>query len=114
MDSRRLQDFKNVVDSTQQSVVHLQTQKRSLDWILSIANPNFSEIAFSVGYFHKIGSLEFSFQAIDELLVCSCMEMFVIWKSRNINQWFQIQFFRIWGWELTMLANSENQTPSHL
>jgi hypothetical protein len=34
---------------------------------LSITNPNFSEIAFSVEHLRKVGSLEFILQAIDEL-----------------------------------------------
>jgi hypothetical protein len=45
---------------------------------LSIANPNFSDIAFSVGYLHKVGSLDFSFQAIDELVCSKSSDILVI------------------------------------
>jgi hypothetical protein len=47
--------------------VHLQTQKKKGALTgLSIPNPNLSQIAFSVGYLHSVGSLELRFQAIDE------------------------------------------------
>jgi hypothetical protein len=52
--------------SSQEPVVHLQTQKKGALTGLSIPNPNLSEIAFSVGYLHTVGSLELRFQAIDE------------------------------------------------
>ncbi len=44
---------------------------------LSIANPNFVEIAFYVGYLHNVGSLEFSFHAIAELVCSRCMETYI-------------------------------------
>ncbi len=45
---------------------------------LSIANPNFSEIDFSVEHFKKEGSSKWSFQAIVEL-VCS-----MTWRHRDL------------------------------
>jgi hypothetical protein len=68
---------------------------------LSIANSNFSEIAFSDGYFHEVGSLEFSFHEIDELVL-------VIFNCRNPNLSFQILVLRSWG--LTMLDGEQKST----
>ncbi len=45
-----LQDSKNALYSLQEPVVHQQTKKRKAHTGLSSANPNFYEIAFSVGY----------------------------------------------------------------
>jgi hypothetical protein len=50
---------------------------------LSIANPNFSEIAFTVGYLHNVGSLEVSFQGTDELYACLETLMICTVKSSN-------------------------------
>jgi hypothetical protein len=70
---------------------------------LSIANPNFPKIAFSVEYFHKV-SPEFSFQAIYELVRSRCVEILRICNSINLNLSFQIQVFGSWLWNLTMLG----------
>jgi hypothetical protein len=55
LDSLRLQDSRNALDFLQEPIVHLQTQKRSPGgcWIVNCQFPDFSEIAFSVGYLHK-------------------------------------------------------------
>jgi hypothetical protein len=59
---------------SEEPVVQLQTQKKEprLDCQWSI-NANFSEIAFSVGYLHKVGSKEFRFQAINQLVCFRCI-----------------------------------------
>ncbi len=101
LDSWRLQDCKDALDSPQEPVAHLQTQQEALTG-LSIANLNFSEIAFSVGYLHKV-SLEFSFQAIDQLVCSRCTGILVICNPRNSNLSFQIQVLRSWASELTTL-----------
>ncbi len=67
---------------------------------LSIANSNLSKSAFSVGYLHKVRSLEFSFEAPGEPVCSRCLEILVICNSRNPNLSFQIQVLRSCGWEL--------------
>jgi hypothetical protein len=64
---------------------------------LSIANLDFSEIAFCVEYLHKVGSLKLSSQSADELVCFRSMEILVICNSRNSNLLFQIQVLRSWG-----------------
>jgi hypothetical protein len=73
---------------------------------LSVANPKFSDIAFSVGYLFKAGSLESSFERIDEL-VCSKslgLESLLVFDFINPNLSFQIKVLRGLGWDLTMLG----------
>jgi hypothetical protein len=45
---------------------------------MSIANPNFFETVFFVGYLHKVRILELIFQAIDESLFFGCMDTLVV------------------------------------
>ncbi len=73
----------------------------------SIAIPNFSEIAFSVGHLHKVETLEFSIQTIDdndELVCPRCMMISVICNSKNPNLLLQNQVMRSWVWNLTILG----------
>jgi hypothetical protein len=72
---------------------------------LSNANyPNFSEITFSVGHLHKVGSLSSSLQAIDELVCFKYTEMSVILIPEIQILSFQIEVLRSLGWDLIMLA----------
>jgi hypothetical protein len=70
---------------------------------MSIPNTNFSVIEFSSGYLHRLGSVEFSFQATYELVCAGDVEILVICNSRNSNLSFQIQVLRSWGLDLTVL-----------
>ncbi len=81
---------------------------------LSIANPSFSEIDSSVWYFLKVGSLKFSFQAI-EFVFFRCMKIVAICNFRNPNLSVQIQVFlklALRNWRCW--ADGENQPSSHL
>jgi hypothetical protein len=46
------------------SQLFICTLKKGSRTGFSIANPNFSEVAFSDGYLHKVGSPEISFQQL--------------------------------------------------
>ncbi len=74
LDSWQLQSFKHILDSPQKdkNQMFICELKQGALTKTSIANPNFFEIVLSVGYLHEVGSLEFSFQAIDELVCSTC------------------------------------------
>jgi hypothetical protein len=84
---RRLQDLKNDFDSPQKSQLLFicKVKKKGALNRLSIANPNLSEITFSVRYLDKVKSLGFSFQAIDELVCSGCTEVLAICNFRSSN-----------------------------
>jgi hypothetical protein len=71
LDNWRLHDSKNAVDSTWTPDIHSRVD-------CEMPNPNFSEIAFFDGYFRKFGILEFSFQAVEDLVCCRCTEILAI------------------------------------
>ncbi len=105
------QDSENAIDSSEaEPVVHPTWKGPSTE--LSIANPNFSEIAFSVGYFNKVWSLEFSFQAIDEL-VCR-----LLWIDGDFgdlkcnNSWSVLlnSSLKSWCLDLTMQGGQQKLT----
>ncbi len=71
-----------------------------LNRILSIANPNFRGIAFSVEKNYQVrGSSEFSFQPIDEFALD-------VWRIPEVHVYtlsFQFQSWRSLSWDLTIL-----------
>ncbi len=81
-------------------------KKRSRGWIVN-CSPQLFWIAFSVGYFHKVGILEFSIQEIDESVCSRCMEILVICNSRDPNLTSEIQVLRSCGYRGIILSSAQ-------